>query len=64
MSKATDYCKNVFDGTHDTPKPSPTGYKLLTSKNILNGRLDKDDAYLISEEDYRAVITSATKYPQ
>ena len=53
--KATDYCKNVFDGTHDTPKPAVKGYKLLTSKNILNGRLDKEDAYYISVEDYDAV---------
>ena len=53
--KATDYCKNVFDGTHDTPKPAVKGYKLLTSKNILNGCLDKEDAYYISVEDYDAV---------
>jgi len=53
--KATDYCKNVFDGTHDTPKPAMEGYKLLTSKNILDGRLDKEDAYYISAEDYAAV---------
>lgn len=52
---ASDYCQKVFDGTHDTPKPCETGFKLLTSKNILNGELDKTDAYFISEEDYRAI---------
>lgn len=52
---ATDYCKKVFDGTHDTPKPCSTGYKLLTSRNILNGELDKTNAYYISEEDYKSI---------
>ena len=55
MSKAIEYCKNVFDGTHDTPKPTESGYKLLTSKNILNGNLDKANAYFISKEDYEAI---------
>ncbi len=53
---ATKYCKNVFDGTHDTPKPSDKGtHKLLTSKNILMGAIDKTDAYYISDEDYEAI---------
>jgi len=52
MSKATEYCNRVFDGTHDSPKPTKSGYKLLTSKNIMNGYLDKTDSYYISEEDY------------
>ena len=55
MIKASTYCDRVFDGTHDSPKPSDTGYRLLTSKNIMNGYLNLDDAYLISEEDYNAV---------
>ena len=55
MIKASEYCVNVFDGTHDTPKPAEFGYKLLTSKNILSGRLDKDNAYYISEEDYHTI---------
>lgn len=53
--KATEYCINVFDGTHDTPKPQKTGYKLLTSKNIMDGYLDKSDAYFISKEDYEFI---------
>lgn len=52
---ASEYCKSVFDGTHDTPKPCTEGHKLLTSKNILNGELDKSNAYYISEEDYNAI---------
>ena len=53
--KAEDYCRRVFDGTHDSPKPCKNGFKLLTSKNILSGELDKEDAYFISEEDYNAI---------
>lgn len=52
---ASEYCKSVFDGTHNTPKPCTEGHKLLTSKNILNGELDKSNAYYISEEDYNAI---------
>ena len=52
---ATDYCEKVFDGTHDSPKPCKVGFKLLTSKNILAGEIDKKDAYFISEKDYNAI---------
>ena len=55
MIKATEYCLNVFDGTHDSPKPTKTGYKLLTSKNILNGIIDSSDAYFISEQDFNSI---------
>lgn len=52
---ASEYCVRVFDGTHDSPKPCEKGYKLLTSKNILAGELDKESAYYISENDYNAI---------
>lgn len=50
--KAEEYCVSVFDGTHDTPKVTETGYKLVTSKNILSNTLDLNSAYYISEEDF------------
>ena len=50
--KAEEYCVSVFDGTHDTPKVTETGYKLVTSKNILSNTLDLNSAYFISEEDF------------
>ena len=50
--KAEEYCVSVFDGTHDTPKVTETGYKLVTSKNILSNTLDLKSAYYISEEDF------------
>ena len=52
MTIATEYCKRVFDGTHDTPKPINSGKLLITSKHISNRQLDTSSAYYISEEDY------------
>lgn len=49
---ATEYCKKVFDGTHDSPKPVENGRLLITSKHIANRSLDISSAYLISEEDF------------
>lgn len=53
--KAEDYCDSVRDGTHDTPKPVESGYKLVTGKHIKNGTIDYSDAYFISEKDYVAI---------
>lgn len=62
MSKANVYCQNVFDGTHESPKPSKGNHKLITSKNIMNGYIDSTDAYYISDEDYKKIqIRSAVK---
>lgn len=43
---------DVRDGTHDSPKQTPDGYTLVTSKNITNGKLDLDNSYQISRFDY------------
>lgn len=50
----SDICE-VRDGTHDSPKPSDEGFALVTSKNIKDGRLDLESAYLISPQDYEEV---------
>ncbi len=50
-----EYCSNVFDGTHDSPKPCEIGVPLITSKNIVNGCLDFNGAYNISLEDYNKI---------
>lgn len=58
MTKAISaalYCESVFDGTHDTPKPSNSGYPLVTSKHISSGTMDFSSAYLISEEDFKEI---------
>lgn len=55
MVRADEYCDFVRDGTHDTPKQTETGYKLVTGKHIKNGQIDPTDAYYISEKDYKMI---------
>lgn len=52
---ADQYCESVRDGTHDTPKQTETGYKLVTSKHIKQGIIDSSEAYYISEADYNKI---------
>lgn len=43
---------DVRDGTHDSPKYHPSGYPLITSKNLRSGRIDMTDIKYISQEDF------------
>ena len=52
---AEEYCESVRDGTHDTPKQTEFGYRLVTGKHIKNGQIDPSDAYYISEKDYTKI---------
>ena len=52
---ASEFCDLVTDGTHDSPKKTGTGIKLVTSKNIVGGSLDLTSAYFISELDARNI---------
>jgi len=52
LKLSSELCNKIADGTHDTPKPSFFGFKLITSKNLKDNRLDFEDCYLISKEDY------------
>jgi restriction modification system DNA specificity domain protein len=47
--------KDVRDGTHDSPKYIPTGYPLVTSKNLTENGLDYSDISYISEDDFLAI---------
>ena len=47
--------KDVRDGTHDSPKYIPTGYPLVTSKNLTENGLDYSDISYISEDDFFAI---------
>ena len=49
------FCDSVRDGTHDTPKPTRKGYKLVTGKHLKNGVIDPTDAYYISESDFNKI---------
>ena len=51
-SIAEEYCIKVADGTHDSPKEVDYGKKLVTSKNIIGGKLDLDKSYFISLDDF------------
>lgn len=51
----SDFCTRVADGTHDSPKETPKGKRLVTSKNVKGGRLQVDTAYFISEEDFEEI---------
>ena len=45
----------VKDGTHDSPKSTEFGYRLITSKNLQKQGLDFESVNFISEEDYMAI---------
>lgn len=53
--RADEFCDSVRDGTHDTPKQTEVGYKLVTGKHIKNSQIDTSDAYFISETDYEKI---------
>jgi len=45
----------VKDGTHDSPKQTDCGFKLITSKHLKPEGIDFSNAYYISEDDYESV---------
>ncbi len=53
--KAIDFCDDVRDGTHDSPKHLNSGKLLITSKNIKGDSIDFDNASYISEKDYNKI---------
>ena len=54
-SEALGALCDVRDGTHDSPKYTTEGYPLITSKNIVHGKIDKSTVNLVSEEDYNEI---------
>lgn len=55
VTLAQDYCLKVADGTHDSPKNTEQGNKLITSRHLEEFHLDFDNANLISKEDYHEI---------
>lgn len=43
---------DIRDGTHDSPKYVSSGYPLITSKNLVNGKIILENVNYISEADY------------
>ena len=54
--RADEFCKTVTDGTHDSPKPQPSGRYLITSKHLKSFGIDFSSANRISEEDYQKIV--------
>jgi type I restriction enzyme S subunit len=46
---------DVRDGTHDSPKAVDEGIPLVTSKNLVGGKVDFSTCNLISMEDHEAI---------
>ena len=46
---------DIRDGTHDSPKYIRDGVPFVTSKNILNGKIDFYDITFISSEDAKKI---------
>ena len=46
---------DVRDGTHDSPKNVTNGIPLITSKDFKNGKINFDNAKLISAEDHQKI---------
>lgn len=54
--KFGEVCLKIMDGTHFSPKNYGKGkYKYITSKNILEGRIDLSDITYVSEEDHNVI---------
>ena len=51
-SKFGDYI-DVRDGTHYSPKYVDNGYPFVTSKNLVNGKIDFSNVKYISEKDHK-----------
>ena len=49
--KLSEIC-DVRDGTHDSPKYVTEGYPLVTSKNIVDGKLDLSVVSYLSQDDF------------
>ena len=47
---------DVRDGTHDSPKYVEKGYPFITSKNLVNGKIDFTNVLYISEKDHSNFI--------
>ncbi len=54
-AKSLDVCESVRDGTHDTPRYINDGVPLVTSKNLINGRICFENIKFISVLDHKEI---------
>lgn len=55
LSTISNVASKVTDGTHDTPKPVPSGIPYLTAIHIKDGMIDYDNCYYLSEEEHKKI---------
>ncbi len=53
--KLGDFCTKITDGTHDSPKKTKGGIRLVTGKHLSNGFIDFSTAPFISENDHEKI---------
>lgn len=51
-----DVCRNITDGTHDTPERTETGVPFITSKNVRPFEFDLSNLEYVSEETHKDII--------
>lgn len=51
LRKLSEIC-DVRDGTHSSPKFVDNGFPLITSKNLIDGKIDFDNVQYITQKDY------------
>ena len=49
-------CRKVTDGTHDTPKPSPTGVPYITAKHIRERRIDFENSLFLPQKEHDEIF--------
>lgn len=49
---ANQICTQITDGEHIQPRYQPTGYPMLTAKNVRSGHVDFRDIDYIAEQDF------------
>jgi type I restriction enzyme S subunit len=55
LSTISNIATKVTDGTHDTPKPVPSGIPYLTAIHIKDGTIDYDNCYFLPEEEHKKI---------
>lgn len=58
VSKLKHACTRITDGSHFSPHTIDDGLPYITVRNLINGRIDIDNAERISREDYIRLVNN------
>ena len=53
LSKLSEVCEKITDGTHQTPKYFDDGYVFLSSRNVTSGIVDWKNIKYIDEKQHK-----------